>query len=134
MSDPIRLKWSGTWQELVGRARATWGNLTDDDVAVAEGEYDQLVGRIKRRTGATAEEIELRLLTAPARLKWSGTWEELKGRARATWGNLTDDDLAVAEGQYDQLVGRIKQRTGAGIEEIRRRLEEGDRSARSRAA
>jgi uncharacterized protein YjbJ (UPF0337 family) len=30
-------------------------------VDVAEGETDQLIGRIKKRTGATLEEIEKRL-------------------------------------------------------------------------
>ena len=122
MSDALRLEWTGTWQELQGRARSTWGQLTDDDLAVQEGDYDQLVGRIKRRTGETAEVIAERLMTAPARLKWTGSWQELKGKARATWGQLTDDDVNVADGQYDQLVGRIKQRTGVAVDEIYRQL------------
>ena len=33
------------------------GDITDDDVDVAEGEYDELVGRIKTRTGETEEAI-----------------------------------------------------------------------------
>jgi uncharacterized protein YjbJ (UPF0337 family) len=61
MTDPTRLKWSGAWDEVKGRAKAAWGELTDDDVDVAEGDFDQLVGRIKRRTGAAVEEIERRL-------------------------------------------------------------------------
>lgn len=122
MPNALRLEWTGTWQELKGRARSTWGQLTDDDVAVEQGDYDQLVGRIKRRTGETEEVIVERLLTAPGHLKWTGSWQELKGRARATWGQLTDNDVNVAEGDYDQLVGRIKQRTGLAMHEIYRRL------------
>jgi uncharacterized protein YjbJ (UPF0337 family) len=122
MPNALRLEWTGTWQELKGRARSTWGQLTDDDVAVEQGDYDQLVGRIKRRTGETEEVIAERLLAAPGRLKWTGSWEELKGRARSTWGQLTDDDVNVAKGDYEQLAGRIKQRTGLAIDEIYRQL------------
>jgi uncharacterized protein YjbJ (UPF0337 family) len=55
--------------------------------------------------------------------KWSGRWDQLKGKAKQVWGNLTDDDLDVAEGQLDEMIGRIKERTGETEENIRRRLE-----------
>lgn len=55
-------------------------------------------------------------------LKWEGRWDQLKGRAKQTWGDLTDDDLDVAEGNYDEMVGRIKERTGESEEVIRERL------------
>ncbi len=61
MSDSSKLKWEGRWDQLKGKAKQTWGDLTDDDVDVAEGEYDEMVGRIKERTGESREEIERRL-------------------------------------------------------------------------
>ncbi len=60
----------------------------------------------------------------PTQTKWEGRWEQLKGKARQVWGDLTDDDLDVAEGNYEDMVGRIKERTGETAEEIRRRLDE----------
>jgi uncharacterized protein YjbJ (UPF0337 family) len=57
------------------------------------------------------------------RMKWEGRWDQLKGKARQSWGELTDDDLDVAEGNYEEFVGRIKERTGESIEDIKRRLE-----------
>jgi len=42
----------------VGKAKKAWGNLTDDDFMRAKGDYEQLVGQIKTRTGKTREEIE----------------------------------------------------------------------------
>jgi uncharacterized protein YjbJ (UPF0337 family) len=57
------------------------------------------------------------------RQKWSGRWDQLKGRAKQQWGDLTDDDMDVAEGQFDELVGKIKERTGEQEEEIRRLLD-----------
>ena len=37
------------------------GHLTHDDLDVAEGKFEELIGRIKKRTGATAEDIEKQL-------------------------------------------------------------------------
>ncbi len=59
--DPTMHKWEGRWDQLKGKAKQTWGQLTDDDLDVAEGNYEEMVGRIKERTGETAEEVERRL-------------------------------------------------------------------------
>jgi uncharacterized protein YjbJ (UPF0337 family) len=57
------------------------------------------------------------------RTKWEGRWDQLKGKARQAWGNLTDDDLDVAEGNFEELIGRIKERTGETAEAIEKRLD-----------
>lgn len=62
----------------------------------------------------------------PTQTKWEGRWDQLKGKARRLWGDLTDDDLDVAEGNYEEIVGRIKERTGESAEEIRSRLDDMD--------
>lgn len=41
-----------------------------------------------------------------------GQWKELKGKIRAKWGKLTDDDLEAVAGKRDQLIGRLQQRYG----------------------
>jgi len=53
-----------------------------------------------------------------------GQWNQLRGRVKEKWGQLTDDDLAFQGGNVDQLVGRIQQRTGEGREAIERYLGE----------
>jgi len=58
------------------------------------------------------------------KLKWEGRWDQLKGKVQQTWGDVTDDDLDVAEGNYDELIGRIKERTGESYEEIEARLDD----------
>lgn len=45
-------------------------------------------------------------------LKIKGNWNELKGKLKAKYGELTEDDLAFAEGQEDQLLGRLQKKTG----------------------
>jgi uncharacterized protein YjbJ (UPF0337 family) len=57
------------------------------------------------------------------KMKWEGRWDQLKGKAQQSWGKLTDDDLDVAEGNYEEFVGRIKERTGESAEDIKRKLE-----------
>jgi uncharacterized protein YjbJ (UPF0337 family) len=61
MDEALRLKWQGRWEELKGRVREKWGQLTDNDLETARGNLEQLIGLIKERTGATAQEIEREL-------------------------------------------------------------------------
>jgi uncharacterized protein YjbJ (UPF0337 family) len=56
--------------------------------------------------------------------KWEGRWDQLKGKARQFWGKLTDDDFTRSKGDFQELVGIIKEKTGETREEIERRLGE----------
>lgn len=51
-----------------------------------------------------------------------GNWMILKGKVKEQWGKLTDDDLDVAEGQLDQLAGKISVRYGLAKEEAYKHL------------
>ncbi|RPI18345.1 MAG: CsbD family protein [Ignavibacteriae bacterium] len=53
------------------------------------------------------------------RLQIGGRWNELKGKVKQKWANLTDDDLKYEEGKDDELVGRIEKKTGDTAENIR---------------
>jgi len=56
-----QLKLSGHWNTLKGKVKQTWGDLTDDDLTYTEGQEDELIGRIQKRTGETREAIERRM-------------------------------------------------------------------------
>lgn len=56
--------------------------------------------------------------------RMKGSWTEFKGKIKEKWGKLTDDDLDVAEGNRDQLIGRIQQRYGLAKEEAERQFDE----------
>lgn len=47
-----------------------------------------------------------------------GQWNQLKGKVKEKWGQLTEDDLNVSGGNFDQVIGKIQQRTGEGREAI----------------
>lgn len=51
-------------------------------------------------------------------LKWKGRWNQIKGKVKQAYGNLTDDDLKVVEGKEDELVGRLQEKTGKNKEEV----------------
>ena len=57
-------------------------------------------------------------------LEIKGNWNEIKGKLKQKYGELTDDDLAFAEGKEDELLGRLQQRLGKSKEEVRRAIEE----------
>lgn len=54
----------------------------------------------------------------------SGNWKQFKGKVKEQWGKLTDDDMDVAEGKRDQLVGRIQERYGYGKEQAEKELKD----------
>ena len=57
------------------------------------------------------------------KLELKGSWNEIKGKLKQKYAQLTDDDLTFAEGKDDELLGRLQQRLGKTKEEIRRELE-----------
>lgn len=52
-------------------------------------------------------------------LKVKGNWNELKGKIKQQYADLTDDDLLYEEGKEDELLGRIQQKTGKTKEEVK---------------
>ena len=52
-------------------------------------------------------------------LKARGNWNQLKGEAKQKWGQLTDDDLDYADGQQDEWFGRLQEKTGHAVDDIK---------------
>jgi uncharacterized protein YjbJ (UPF0337 family) len=53
-----------------------------------------------------------------------GQWNQVRGQLKKKWGQLTEDDLKFANGNIDQLVGRIQNKTGEAREAIESFLDE----------
>lgn len=58
------------------------------------------------------------------KLEMKGNWNEIKGKLKQKYAQLTDDDLQFAEGKEDELLGRMQQRLGKNKEELRREIGE----------
>jgi uncharacterized protein YjbJ (UPF0337 family) len=56
------------------------------------------------------------------RLKFEGRWDQMRGRVKEAWGDLTDDELDQTEGKWDQVVGKIKEKTGESMDSIQEKL------------
>jgi len=57
------------------------------------------------------------------KLKMRGSWNEVKGKLKQKYADLTDDDLMLAEGKEDELFGRLQKRLGKSKEEIIKEIE-----------
>jgi uncharacterized protein YjbJ (UPF0337 family) len=53
-----------------------------------------------------------------------GRWNQVRGKLKEKWGQLTDDDLQWGEGNIEQIVGKIQQRTGEDRSKIEKFLDE----------
>ena len=51
--------------------------------------------------------------------KLNGNWNELKGKAKQQYADLTDDDLLYAEGKEDELLGRLQKKIGKSKDEVK---------------
>lgn len=48
----------------------------------------------------------------------AGGFKELKGKVKAKWGDLTDDEITEAEGKMEELAGKIQRKYGGTKEAI----------------
>lgn len=53
------------------------------------------------------------------KLEFKGTWDQVKGKLKQSFGDLTDDDLTYVEGKEDELLGRLNEKLGKSKQEIR---------------
>ena len=60
------LQMKGNWNIIKGKLKERWGQLTDDDLQFVQGQEQQLVGRIQKRTGERREAVERALDEAAA--------------------------------------------------------------------
>ncbi len=55
---------------------------------------------------------------------FKGEWNQLKGKIKQEWAELTDDDLMHAEGSFDKLVGKIQERYGQTKDKVEQQVRE----------
>ena len=57
------------------------------------------------------------------KLTIEGNWNEIKGKLKQKYGDLTDNDLTFAKGKEEELYGRLQQKLGKTKDEIKREIE-----------
>jgi uncharacterized protein YjbJ (UPF0337 family) len=56
-------------------------------------------------------------------LNIKGNWNEVAGKLKQKFANLTDDDLLFEEGKEEELLGKLQKKLGKTQNEIRRMIE-----------
>ncbi|WP_343304673.1 CsbD family protein [Chitinophaga niabensis] len=57
-------------------------------------------------------------------LQLKGTWNEVKGKLKQQYADLTDDDLMYTEGKEDELFGKLQKKLGKSKEEVQKLINE----------
>ncbi len=52
------LQLKGDWNITKGKLKQKYAKLTDNDLRYTEGQEEELIGRIQKRTGETREAVE----------------------------------------------------------------------------
>jgi len=53
-----------------------------------------------------------------------GNWKQFKGKVKAQWGKLTDDQLDVIAGKRIELAGKIQEAYGISKDEAERQIKQ----------
>lgn len=48
----------GNWNEIAGKLKQQFANLTDDDLLLKDGKEEELVGRLQNKLGKTKKELQ----------------------------------------------------------------------------
>lgn len=59
---------------------------------------------------------------------FKGKWHDFKGKIKAKWGKLTDDDLTEINGERESLLGKLETRYGFEKDRAEKELEKFEES------
>ena len=52
-----------------------------------------------------------------------GDWNQIKGKLKQKYAELTDNDVLLEEGKYDELMGKLQVKLGKSKEEMHKLIE-----------
>jgi len=93
---------AGSWNEVVGAVKDKYGQITDDDLTRVEGNLDQLVGLLQRKTGQTKQQVQNFLDECCADA--STTYRQLADQAAAVAGHASQ----YVQDSYEQVADRAE--------------------------
>jgi uncharacterized protein YjbJ (UPF0337 family) len=105
----------GNWNDIKGKLRQKWGQLTDSDLPQIRGDVDQIIGAIQRKTGEAREAIEQYL-------------QEISGSAASAIGTATETVRDYAQHASESVQHTAKQ----AADQVRAGYNEAERFVRNR--
>ena len=108
-------KGSATLENWKGAAKGYSGQLGE--------QFNKYSTDLETKFKGLSEKLEgLGILGAGGSLDIAGNWDEIKGKLKQQYAQLTDEDLTFADGKVDELVGKLQEKLGKGKSEITKLL------------
>ena len=110
----------GQWNVIRGKVKEKWADLTDDDLRMQDGNIDQLIGRIQKKTGEARDKIEHFIddLTSRASSSASSAAQSVGDFAHQASGRLREN-FSQAAGQfndgYERAEGLVRERPAESV-------------------
>ncbi len=119
---------SGNWNDVKGKLRKKWGQLTNDDVQVFDGNVERLVGMIQTKTGEARGNVEkfLNELNSTGATGISQTAEAV--------GDFTVNAVANAREYAGKAAEAVEQRSQQAVDTLRQGYRNAEETVRSRPA
>lgn len=102
-------KGSATLESWKGAAKGYSGQLGE--------QFNKYSADLETKFKGLSEKLE-GALGAAGSLNIQGNWDEIKGKLKQQYAQLTDEDLTYAEGKGDELIGKLQEKLGKGKAEI----------------
>jgi uncharacterized protein YjbJ (UPF0337 family) len=107
----------GNWNEIKGKLRSKWGQLTNDDVQTFDGNVERLVGLIQRKTGEARGSVEHFL-------------EEVTGNGAASFAQAAE----TAKEYASHAAESIQQTSKQAADSLKHGYDEAEKMVRERPA
>lgn len=52
-----------------------------------------------------------------------GKWKQIRGEFKQKYGKLTDDDVTYSEGKFEEMLGRMQEKTGKSKAELKKEID-----------
>jgi uncharacterized protein YjbJ (UPF0337 family) len=111
----------GNWNQLKGKVKEHWGELTDRELDEVKGNIDQLIGLVQRKTGEARSQIE-------------GYLDQLSDEAGGVFTQASEKAREYANQAADAMRGsaeQVRERAREGYEQVRERAVEGYEQAQT---
>jgi uncharacterized protein YjbJ (UPF0337 family) len=96
-----------------------WKGAAKDYSNKLGDQYKEYSTELENKFKGLSEKLEdLGILGAGGSLNIKGNWDDIKGKLKQQYAQLTDEDLTYAEGKGDELLGKLQDKLGKGKAEV----------------
>ncbi|MGI4871546.1 MAG: CsbD family protein [Janthinobacterium lividum] len=95
-----------------------WKGAAKDYGTQLGDQYKKYSADLETKVKGLTDKLEEMGITSGGSLNIKGNWDEIKGKLKQQYAQLTDEDLTYAEGKGDELLGKLQDKLGKGKAEV----------------